>query len=55
MLFRSADFDGVMGRLNCNTFGDCGSGSFSMVRFDDVAAGIEGLRSNVIYTHKMMQ
>jgi len=50
-LHSTTDFEGVMGRINCDDFGDCGFGTISIVRFDDMSAGIEGLRSNVIYTH----
>ncbi|BHH85985.1 ABC transporter substrate-binding protein [Desulforhopalus sp. 52FAK] len=50
-LHSTTDFDGVMGRINCDGFGDCGFGNFSIVRFDNMAAGFEGLTSNIIYTH----
>lgn len=50
-LHSTTDIEGVMGRINCDAFGDCGFGNFSIVRFDDMAAGFEGLMSNVIYTH----
>lgn len=50
-LHSTADFDGIMGRLTCDAFGDCASGSLNIVHFDDIAAGFEGLTANVIYTY----
>ncbi len=46
----TADVDGVMGRINCDAFGDCASGILNIIRFDDMAAGFAGLEANVIYT-----
>lgn len=50
-LHSTADFDGIMGKLTCDAFGDCGAGSLNIVRFDDTAAGYAGLAANVIYTY----
>jgi branched-chain amino acid transport system substrate-binding protein len=50
-LYATTDFEGVTGRLTCDKFGDCASAEFNIVRLDDPAAGVEGLRSNVIYTY----
>lgn len=50
-LYATSDFQGVTGVLTCDEFGDCGTGRFNIFRLDDTAAGVEGLRSNVIFTH----
>lgn len=48
-LYATADFAGVAGRLTCNEFGDCGAAGFNILRLDDPNAGVEGLKSNIIY------
>jgi len=50
-LYATTGFEGVRGTLTCDEFGDCGIGKFNIVRLDDPSAGIEGLRSNVVYTY----
>ncbi|MEE8390117.1 MAG: ABC transporter substrate-binding protein, partial [Anaerolineae bacterium] len=50
-LYATTDFEGVTGTLTCDEFGDCGTARFNIVRLDDPAAGLEGLRSNVVYTY----
>ena len=50
-LYATTDFEGVTGRLTCDKFGDCSATTFIIVRLDDPAAGLEGLKSNVIYTY----
>lgn len=44
-------FDGVTGQLSCDQFGDCAHPVFNILRLDDPAAGVEGLHSNVLFTH----
>lgn len=51
-LYATADFEGATGRLSCNRFGDCGLLRFKMLRLDDPAAGVEGLKTNVVYTYQ---
>ncbi len=50
-LYATTDFEGVISRLTCDEFGDCGSVKFSVYRLDDPAAGVEGLKSNVVFTY----
>ncbi len=50
-LHNTADVDGIMGRINCDDFGDCASGSLNIVRFDDIDAGFTGLSANIIYSY----
>jgi branched-chain amino acid transport system substrate-binding protein len=45
------DFNGVTGQLSCDQFGDCARPVFNVLRLDDPAAGVEGLQSNVLFTH----
>lgn len=41
--------DGITGSLTCDEFGDCAAPRISVVRLDDPAAGIAGLRENVVF------
>jgi branched-chain amino acid transport system substrate-binding protein len=50
-LYATTDFEGVTGRLACDQFGDCSAVEFVLLRFDDPTDGLEGLRSNIVYTH----
>jgi len=50
-LYATSGFEGVSGMLNCDRFGDCATTAFDIVRLDDPAAGIEGLRANVVYSY----
>jgi branched-chain amino acid transport system substrate-binding protein len=50
-LYATSDFGGISGTLACDEFGDCSIGQFNVVRLDDPSAGLEGLESNVVYTH----
>ncbi len=50
-LYATSRFEGVTGNFTCTKFGDCSSTSFTIVRLDDLAAGLEGLLSNVVYTY----
>lgn len=48
----TADFRGVTGALTCNPFGDCGAVHQHITRLDDPAAGIEGVKANVIFEYR---
>ena len=50
-LSNTAHFEGVSGLLSCDEFGDCGAPQFNIMRFDDPAGGVEGLKSNTVYTY----
>jgi branched-chain amino acid transport system substrate-binding protein len=50
-LYTTSGFEGVTGKLTCDEFGDCGAARFDVMRLDDLAAGLEGLTENVIYTY----
>ena len=50
-LYATTDFKGLTGHLRCDEFGDCGVGNLNIVRLDDPAAGVEELRSNVVYKY----
>ncbi|WP_456473209.1 branched-chain amino acid ABC transporter substrate-binding protein [Desulfolithobacter sp.] len=43
--------DGVSGGLHCDEFGDCGTPVFNILRLDDPGLGVEGLRSNILFTY----
>ncbi len=49
-LYATENFQGLTGTLTCDEFGDCADPKIVIVRLDDPAAGIEGLRNNVVYT-----
>jgi branched-chain amino acid transport system substrate-binding protein len=49
-LYAAKDYNGMTGHLTCDAFGDCGVAKMDIYRLDDLAAGIEGLRSNVIFS-----
>lgn len=44
--------DGMTGAVRCDEFGDCAAQSFNVLRLDDPAAGVEGLKRNVQFTYK---
>lgn len=46
------DYAGLTGSLTCNEFGDCADPKIEVVRLDDPAAGITGLKANVIFTYQ---
>jgi branched-chain amino acid transport system substrate-binding protein len=50
-LYTMTDFEGVTGRLACDEFGDCGSVGLVVLCLDDPSGGLDGLRSNVVYTY----
>ncbi|QTA78142.1 putative ABC transporter, substrate-binding protein [Desulfonema limicola] len=49
-MYATKNMQGVSGILNCDQFGDCGSARFNIMRLDNPELGIEGLKSNIIYT-----
>jgi branched-chain amino acid transport system substrate-binding protein len=49
-LYATEVYPRLTGPLTCDEFGDCGAAQFNIVRLDDPAAGLEGLRRNVVYT-----
>lgn len=50
-LYSTRGHKGVAGVMNCSTFGDCAVQRFNVLRLDDPAAGVEGLKNNVIFTY----
>lgn len=44
------EFDGTTGKIACDEYGDCAAGSIDVMQVKDPAAGVEGLRSNVVYS-----
>ncbi|MCI0394934.1 MAG: BMP family ABC transporter substrate-binding protein, partial [Chloroflexi bacterium] len=42
---------GLTGTLTCDEFGDCADPRIEVVRLDDPAAGITGLKANVVFTY----
>lgn len=48
-LYATVDYEGITGRLTCTAFGDCFGGVYTIVRLDDLAAGLEGLNANIVY------
>ena len=41
----------MAGRLSCDEFGDCGRPAFNVLRLEDPAKGVQGLKANAVYTH----
>lgn len=50
-LYAMKDARGVTGALSCDAFGDCATPIFNILRLDDPAAGLDGLRANVMGTY----
>jgi branched-chain amino acid transport system substrate-binding protein len=50
-LYATSGYQGLTGSLTCDQYGDCGMARFEVVRLDDPAAGLEGLRANVVYAY----
>lgn len=50
-LYNTRKFPGVTGSLNCDQFGDCSADKFKIMRLEDPAAGLEGLKSNIVFTY----
>ncbi|MCP4539340.1 MAG: ABC transporter substrate-binding protein [Chloroflexi bacterium] len=49
-LYATTDFEGASGTLTCDEFGDCGFAEYNIMRLDDLAAGVEGVIANTVYT-----
>lgn len=50
-LYATKDYPGATGRLACDQFGDCAQPRFNVLRLDDPARGIVGLKANVVSTY----
>lgn len=50
-LYATRDYPGATGRLTCDRFGDCAQPRFNVLRLDDPAHGIAGLKANVVFTY----
>ena len=50
-LYATAGYEGVSGRLTCDRFGDCARPSFDVLRLDDPAMGVTGLKANAVFTY----
>ncbi len=51
VVYNTRNFPGVTGTLNCDRFGDCSADKFKIMRLNNPASGLEGLRSNIVYTY----
>jgi len=49
-LLNLRDFEGTTGTITCDEYGDCAPGSIDVMQVIDPAAGVEGLRNNVVYS-----
>ncbi len=49
-LYATSGIVGVTGTFTCDEFGDCANPTIDVVRLDDPAAGLPGLRSNVVFS-----
>lgn len=50
-LYTTSGFPGLGGTLTCDQYGDCAVTRFHVMRLDDPAAGLEGLKANVVWTY----
>lgn len=50
-MYATKRFPGVSGDLSCDEFGDCAIQRFNVLRFDDLDAGVEGLKRNIVFTY----
>ena len=50
-LYATKDFPGLTGKLTCNQFGDCGAVGFIGAQVEDPAAGLDALKSKVLFTY----
>jgi branched-chain amino acid transport system substrate-binding protein len=50
-LYATSGFEGVVGSLTCDEFGDCGTNKLGVVRLDDTTADVEAVKANLIYTY----
>jgi ABC-type branched-chain amino acid transport systems, periplasmic component len=51
-LYATRDHEGLGGKMSCNEFGDCAPPRFNVLRLKDPAAGVEGLKANVLFTYE---
>lgn len=49
-LYTVKNFKGVTGNLGCNKFGDCARPAFNILKMDDPAKGLSGLKKNIQFT-----
>lgn len=54
-LYGITALEGITGRLTCDEFGDCGAVELVILRLKDPSAGLEDLRTNVMYTSSSKQ
>jgi branched-chain amino acid transport system substrate-binding protein len=50
-LYATSGYQGLTGSLTCDEHGDCGAIRLQIARLDDPAAGLAGLKANVIWTY----
>ncbi|MBU1228525.1 MAG: branched-chain amino acid ABC transporter substrate-binding protein [Proteobacteria bacterium] len=50
-LYATAGHPGLSGPLTCDQFGDCAAQRFNVLKLTEPAAGVEGLKANVVYTY----
>ena len=50
-LYATKDFPGLTGKLTCSQFGDCGAVKFVGVKVEQPDAGLDALKSNVLFTY----
>jgi branched-chain amino acid transport system substrate-binding protein len=50
-LYATKDFPGLTGKLTCSKFGDCGAVGFIGVRVEHPDAGLDELKSKVLFTY----
>jgi branched-chain amino acid transport system substrate-binding protein len=50
-LYTTKDYPGIAGDLACDRFGDCADPVFNVMRLEDPDAGIQGLLSNIVFSH----
>jgi branched-chain amino acid transport system substrate-binding protein len=51
-LYATRNHEGVSGRMDCNEFGDCAPTRFNVLRLDDPALGVDGLKANAVFTYQ---
>jgi ABC-type branched-subunit amino acid transport system substrate-binding protein len=50
-MYAMSGFQGLTGTLTCNEFGDCASPVIAAMRYEDAAAGVQGVLTNVLDTY----
>lgn len=50
-MYATERFPGVSGELTCDEFGDCAVQRFNVLRLDDLGAGVDGLKRNIVFTY----